>query len=85
MYRYKVKVLSGYRVTLPREIRDRWGLEVGDEVEIIVEGSRLVLRPIKLPSDPVLAMLGIAGEKRVKLKGVEKAVVDELEEKLKRS
>jgi len=85
LYRYKVKVLSGYRVTLPREIRDRWGLEVGDEVEIIVEGSRLVLRPIKLPSDPVLAMLGIAGEKRVKLKGVEKAVVDELEEKLKRS
>ncbi len=85
MYRYKVKVLSGYRVTIPKEVRERWSLEVGDEVEITVEGSRLVLRPLKLPSDPVLAMLGIVEGEEIELKNFEKAVIEELEEKLKRS
>ena len=85
MYVYKVKVLSGYRVTIPKDIREKWGLKIGDEVEVIVEGNRLILRPTKLPSDPVLAMLGLARGEEVELRGVEKAIVEELREKLKRS
>lgn len=83
MYRYKVKVLSGYRVTIPKEVRERWGLRVGDEVEVVVEGSRLILRPLKLPSDPVLSMLGLAEE--AELRSAEDAVIEELKEKLERS
>ena len=85
MYRYRVKILSGHRVTIPKEVRERWGLEVGDEVEILVMGNKLVLRPIRLPEDPVLAMLGLAEGEKVELKEIEKVVIEELEEKLKRS
>ncbi|RLF13451.1 MAG: hypothetical protein DRJ66_07815 [Thermoprotei archaeon] len=85
MYTYKVKVLSGYRITIPKEVRERWSLEIGDEIEITVEGSKLTLRPVKLMRDPVLGMLGIIGEKEIELKEPEKAVIAELEEKLRRS
>jgi len=85
MYKYKVKVLPGYKITIPKEVRERWNLKVGDEIEIMIEGSKLTLRPVKLIRDPVLGMLGIIGEEEIKLKKPEKAVIKELEEKLKRS
>ena len=85
MYSYRVKILSGYRITIPKEIRERWNLKIGDEIEIVVEGNKLTLRPVKLPSDPVLAMLGIAGKEELELKEIERVVVEELEEKMKRS
>ncbi len=85
MYLYRVKVLSGYRITIPKEVRERWGLKVGDEIELAIEGNRLVLRPVKLPKDPVLAMLGIAGKEELELKEPERAVIEELEEKMRRN
>ena len=85
MYKYKVKVLPGYKITIPKEVRERWNLEVGDEIEITIEGSKLTLRPVKLIRDPVLGMLGIIGEEEIKLKEPEKAVIKELKGKLKRS
>jgi len=85
MYKYKVKILSGYRITIPKEVRERWDLEIGDEIEITIEGSKLILRPIKLTRDPVLGMLDIIGEEEIKLKEPEEAVIKELEEKLKRA
>jgi len=84
MYKYKVKVLPGYKITIPKEVRERWNLKVGDEIEIMIEGSKLVLCPIKLIRDPVLGMLSIIGEEEIKLKESERAVIKELEEKLRR-
>lgn len=82
---YKIKVLQGYRITLPKDVRERWNLKVGEEVEILVEGSRLIVRPIKLPSDPIQLLCGIVSGEKTELKEIEKAVAEELEEKMERS
>jgi len=82
---YRVKLLTGYRITIPKEVRERWGLSVGDEMEIEVCGDKLIIRPLKLPKDPVLMMAGIAEGEVIELKELEKAVLEEIEDKLKRS
>ncbi|RLE81123.1 MAG: hypothetical protein DRJ52_04870 [Thermoprotei archaeon] len=82
---YRVRVLSGYRVSIPKEVRERLGLKIGDELILEVEGSRIVLRPAFLPKDPVFTMLGIVGGEERELKEPELSVIKELEEKLKRS
>jgi len=30
-------VLSGYRITIPKEIREKFNIKVGDELEIVEE------------------------------------------------
>mgnify|MGYP000220990228 CR=1 FL=1 len=81
---YRIKLLTGFRITIPKEVRERWGLNVGDEMEMKVEGDKLVIRPSKLPKDPVLMIAGIAKGEAVKLGEVEEAVVREIEDKLER-
>ncbi len=85
MEKTKVKILSGYRITIPEEVRRRFSLKEGDELELTVEGNRLIYKIIDLPEDPVISMLGITGGVERKLSGVEEAVTSELEEKMDRS
>ena len=40
------------QVTIPRDIRRRLGLEVGDRVEFVVEGDRTVVRPARGTANP---------------------------------
>ena len=76
MEKKKVRVLSGFRVTIPEEARRRLPIKIGEELEFIVEGKRLIYAVKGLPEDPVLNMLGLVkGE-------VEKK--SEVEEKLER-
>ena len=82
---YKEKILSGYRITLPKKIRERFGIKIGDEVTIDVENGRIVIKMEDIYEDPVLTMAGIAGREKVKLKNYEEGVVEELEEKIRRS
>jgi len=82
---YKEKVLSGYRVTIPKKIRERLGIKIGDEVFIDVEDDKIIIRVRDVYEDPVLAMAGIAGEEKVKLKDIEESIIKELDEKIKRS
>jgi len=81
---YREKVLSGYRITLPKKIRERFGIKVGDEVIIDVENGKIVIKVRDVCEDPVLAMAGIAGKEKVKLKDYEESVIKELEEKFRR-
>jgi len=81
---YRIKLLAGYWITIPEEVRDRWGLNIGDEMEVEVKGDRLIIRPIKLPRDPVLMIAGIAKGEAVKLSDVEETVVKEIKDKLER-
>ena len=81
---YRIKLLTGYRITIPKEVRDRWGLNIGDEMEVEVKGDRLIIRPIKLPRDPVLMIAGIAKGEVAKLSDVEEAVAKEIEDKMER-
>ncbi len=85
MEKTKVKVLSGYRVTIPEEARHRLPLRIGEELEFAMEGNRLVYKVRELPEDPVFAMLGVARGPQRKLGEVEEAVANELVQKIKRS
>jgi len=85
MQKCKVKVLSGFRLTIPEEARRRLPIKVGEELVFRLDGKRLVYMVEELPEDPVLGMLGLAKGERRRLTEVEDAVVSEVEEKLKRA
>ena len=50
---YKTKVGKQGRIVLPRDIRDAFGVDPGDEVTIIVKERELTLRLQKAPEDPL--------------------------------
>ena len=77
----EVKVLEGYRVTIPREVREKLRIEKGDTMKLSIEGTKLVLRSEKTPEKPTLKMLGLAAGHDEPL---EDAVLGEVEEKLAR-
>jgi bifunctional DNA-binding transcriptional regulator/antitoxin component of YhaV-PrlF toxin-antitoxin module len=81
----KVRVLSGFRLTIPEEARRRLPIRLGEELEFAVEGNRLVYKVKGLPEDPVFCMLGLARGPPQKLGEAEEAVIGEVEEKAKRS
>jgi len=85
MHKSKVKVLSGFRLTIPEEARRRLPIKVGDELVFTLDGKRLAYMVEELPEDPVLGMLGLAKGERRRLAEVEDALVSEIEEKLKRT
>ena len=85
MHKSKAKILSGFRVTIPEEARRRLPIKIGQELDFVLEGNRLVYVVKGLPRDPVFSMLGLARGEERKLQEVEEAVVSEVVEKLKRS
>lgn len=69
-------------MSIPKQIRERLGLKVGDELILEVKGTEIILRPASLPRDPVFTMSGIvSGEEKV-LEEPELSVVKELKKKL---
>ncbi len=42
----KATVTSKGQVTIPKKVRERLGLRPGDELEFIIEGDRVQIRPI---------------------------------------
>jgi len=82
---YKLKILSGYRISIPREVRERFGLKVGDEIYMEVSEGKIILKVKSIPEDPVFSLIGLVGEEERKIKDVEKAVVEEVEDKISRS
>lgn len=85
MEKTKVRVLSGFRLTIPEDARRRLPIKVGKELEFAVEGNRLVYKVKELPDDPVFSMLGLTAGSQKKLGEVEEVVISEVEEKFKRS
>lgn len=56
------KISRGFQITLPQEFRDRHCLEIGDFIEVIEEGDRVVLKAFRAqnsesPVDKVLKLL----------------------------
>ena len=53
----RVRMSSKGQVVLPAEVRRRYGLTAGDELELVDTGDHLVLRPGE--SDPVGRLKGL--------------------------
>jgi AbrB family looped-hinge helix DNA binding protein len=81
MYMSRVKVLQGFRVTIPEEARRKLRIEQGDVLEFTIEGAKMVLTSPKIPENPTLKMLGLAAGHPEEL---EEALTKEVEEKLAR-
>jgi AbrB family looped-hinge helix DNA binding protein len=80
-----VRVKGKYQVTIPKEVRRKLGLRVGDYLEVEVQGSAILLKPkALLDKDETLeklrALLEKLREKRVALseEEVEREVLEAL-------
>jgi AbrB family looped-hinge helix DNA binding protein len=49
MYK-SVKIKKKYNVTIPKSVRKKFELKIGQLVQVSIEGNKIVLKP--LPSDP---------------------------------
>jgi len=58
-----VKVTRKYQVTLPKEVREKLGIRIGDVLRVRVEDDKIILEPmIKRRGDPVENMLSLIDE-----------------------
>jgi len=57
-----IKILSSYRVTLPKDFRDKFGLKVGEHVRAIWDEGYLIIVPVELE---VKARVKFAVERKV--------------------
>ena len=78
---FKVKVLSGYRITIPKEIRERFNIKVGDELKLVVRGNTLNI--VLSEEDPVMMLAGMAEGAEI-VEGDE-LFLKEVEDKMRRS
>jgi len=78
----EIKVLQGYRVILPKEVRRKLRIERGDVLKCELRGREVVLRAEHIPASPTIEMLGLAAGVEIL---PEQAVLKEVEEKLARS
>ncbi|MCS4537965.1 MAG: AbrB/MazE/SpoVT family DNA-binding domain-containing protein [Thaumarchaeota archaeon] len=47
MQRIRVKVRKKGQITLPQQLRNRWGLDEGSEIVIAAEDNQAIIRPIR--------------------------------------
>lgn len=46
------------QVTIPKEVRTRLGLRVGDRVEFVVQGNHTIIRPLRHSVNPFEKYIG---------------------------
>jgi len=46
------------QVTVPKRIRTRLGLRVGDRLEFVVQGNHTIIRPTRSPGNPFTKYIG---------------------------
>jgi antitoxin PrlF len=51
-------ISSKGQVTVPLEIRQRLGLQAGDQIEFVVDQGRTILRPARPAENPFLQFVG---------------------------
>jgi AbrB family looped-hinge helix DNA binding protein len=80
----ETRVSAGGRIVIPKDVREMFGLEVGEEIVINVEGKKIVLRPKKIVENPVERLYGSvkvkpeASPKKVAREWAMKRVVKEI-------
>ncbi len=78
----EVKVIEGYRITLPEEVRSRLRIRKGDKLTYTLRGREIILRAEHIPLNPTMRLLGLAVEVK---KTPEEAVLEEMQDKVERS
>ena len=68
------------QMTLPKEIRDDLHLAPGDQIDIVKEGSRYVLRPRNVRAEDLFGILYRAGDPPMTLDEMDEAVGQALAE-----
>ncbi len=63
------KVTRNYQITLPKEVRDKLNISIGDILEVRVEGEKIVIRKV--------------ARKRKRIKLGKKLTVEEIERAIK--
>ena len=63
------KVTRNYQITLPKEVRDKLNISIGDILEVRVEGEQIVIRKV--------------ARKRKRIKLGKKLTVEEIERAIK--
>jgi AbrB family looped-hinge helix DNA binding protein len=58
------------QVTVPKRIRTRPGLRVGDRIEFVVKGKDTLIRPVRSPGNPFEKYIGVLGPFPGGLKGI---------------
>ena len=56
------KIGRGGRIELPKEIRERLGLEPGHRLDFVVEGERVVLQPLAKTLRDFRGSVAVKGE-----------------------
>jgi len=60
---FLVKITRKYQITIPKKIREKLNLRVGDLLKVELEDGKIVLRPlIKREKDPLEEMLNLVKE-----------------------
>ena len=58
-----VKVTRKYQVTLPKEVREKLGIRIGDFLKVKVEDNKVILEPMVLRKrDPINDMLNLVSK-----------------------
>lgn len=72
----KVKVTRSYQVTIPVEVREKLGIEIGDEFIVKVEGDRIVMEKVReeLPVYETGKKIGKREIEEALLRGLKKAL-----------
>jgi AbrB family looped-hinge helix DNA binding protein len=62
------------QVTIPKAVRDRLGLEAGDQLEFVFEEERVVLRPGNRDPEGLKGILYLPGRRPVSLRRMDEAI-----------
>ena len=57
----RATLTSKGQITIPQEVRQRLGLQQGDQVEFVTEDGVTVVRPVKGEANPFAAYAGALG------------------------
>jgi AbrB family looped-hinge helix DNA binding protein len=71
---YESRVTRQGQTTIPKDLREKYGLEEGDEVTYIDLGDRIVLLP--KPRDPIKALKRIAVDTDQNIQDIKKEALE---------
>ncbi len=80
----KATLTSKGQITLPKEVRNRFGLKTGDSVEFVEDGGRMWIKPRTVRASDLHGILHKPGMKAATLEEMKEAVGDYVAEDDKR-